>query len=52
MKNSKKIKDLSKFNILEVLEMLSFTDFPLGISFMARGLINYYEDNYTLQRIK
>lgn len=49
---TKNIKDLSNFSILEVLEMLSFTDLPLGISFMARVLINYYEDNYTFQRIK
>lgn len=49
---TKNIEDLSKFSILELLKMLSFTDLPLGISFMARVLINYYDDNYTLRRIK
>lgn len=46
------VKELQRYNTLELLEILKYSNLDYGIPWIANTLINYYNDKYTLKRIK
>lgn len=46
------INEFENYNTLELLEVLKGSNLDYGIPWIANVLINYYNDKYTLKRIK